>query len=138
MLLLVGTGGTVPHLLPGEDRGQGTHLVSTVVHLGRCTGGHITVWVLTTAWAQPPAVFAIVAHGGRCCGVIYLFAEAPAGEGHPARMHFWGCRWQPQAACTSSESMELHAAKTRLGTGTPEQQSAQKCPDHGHWLLDQG
>lgn len=102
----------------------------------------ITVWVLTTAWAP--------AHCGVCHGgawwsvlrVIYLFAEAPSGEGHPARMHFRGCHWQPQAACTSSESVELHAAKTRLGMGTPGQQSARKCPDHGQavspWLLDRG
>ena len=59
------------------------------------------------------------ARGGQRCGVIYLFAEARGGEGGPARARFPGHRWQPQAACTSSESAELHAAKTRLGTGAP-------------------
>lgn len=40
-------------------------------------------------------------------------------------MHFLGCHWQPQAVCTSGESVELHAAKTRLGMGTSGQQPAQ-------------
>lgn len=73
---------------------------------------------------RPPVVFAVEACGGRRCGVIYLFAEARSGEGGLARACFLGRRRQPQAACTSSESVEVHAAKTRLGTGAPGQQPA--------------
>lgn len=142
MPALMGTRGRVPHLLAEEDMG---HRLALSTHSGALGEMH---WWSSQCGCWPllghqlPAVFPIEAHGGRCCGVIYLFAAAPSGEGHPASMHFRGCHWQPQPTCTSSESVELHAAKTRLGMGSPEQQSAQKCPDHGQavspWLLDQG
>lgn len=65
-------------------------------------------------------------------------------RGAAARARFLGCRRRPQAASTSSESVELHAAKTSLATGAPGQRAARNsaqtvgkehcsiCPGDGH------
>lgn len=45
-------------------------------------------------------------------------------RGAAAKARFLGCRRQPQPAYTSSESVELHAAKTSLATGAPGQRAA--------------
>lgn len=122
MPALMGARCRVPHLMAEGARVQ--CFVPTMGHLGRSMGAHHFV-ESDAAWAPAPAVFAMEAHGGRHCGIIYLFAEALSGEGGPAKMHFLGCHRQPQTVCTSSESVELHATKTRLGMGISGQQRAQ-------------
>lgn len=62
--------------------------------------------------------------GGGAALFIYLLRHNQV-RGAAARARFLGCRRQPQPAYTSSESVELHAAKTRLVTGAPGQQAAQ-------------
>jgi len=83
-------------------------------------------WGLTAAWALgPPCVFATGARGG--CSValfIYLLRHHQV-RGAPTGPRFLGRRRQPQAAYTSSESVELHTAKTRLGMGAAGQRAAQ-------------
>lgn len=105
-----GARGRVPCLMTEGDGGQGPALCAHSGALGeehRCSS--LCVGRLLHGH-HPLVVFAVEAHGGQCCGVIYLFAEARSGEGGPSRTCFLGCCRQPQAACIRSESVEMHAA----------------------------